>query len=234
MELVKQHWTKKDIDEFYNFEQTLIGTEKECVWEQKIVNTKLKCYGKTSSKAKEVAKQIKKGNFCEFVDNLRVKTHFDSLIKAFLICQIKDFEVFEEKLTTFVETIDNWASCDTLKFQKCDKDKLFELSKKYLISEKPFVRRVGLNIFFELVKYPEFDKKCFAVLDSLKNEKEYYVNMCASWLLCEYFVKRRDKTLEYFKNSKTNSFIINKAISKCRDSFRVSPADKNLLLKYKK
>ena len=30
-----------------------------------------------------------------------------------------------------------------------------------------------------------------------------------------------------------NKFTINKAISKCRDSFRVSEEDKNLLLKYK-
>lgn len=234
MNLIKAHWTKNDIAEFYEFEKTLIGDEKSCKWEQKIVNTQLQCFGKTSSKAKEVAKQIKKGNFCEFVDNLCVKTHFDSLVLAFLICQIKDFELFEEKLTTFVQTIDNWASCDTLKFAKYDKHKLFALSQKFLASKKPFVRRVGLNIFFELVKYPEFDKKCFAVLDSLQNENEYYVNMCGAWLLCEYFVKRRDKTLEYFKNNHTNSFIINKAISKCHDSFRVSTEDKKLLSTFKK
>ena len=43
-----------------------------------------------------------------------------------------------------------------------------------------------------------------------------------------------EKTLNYLKDSKLNSFVINKAISKCRDSYRINNEDKKLLLNYKR
>ena len=57
--------------------------------------------------------------------------------------------------------------------------------------------------------------------------------MAVSWLLCELFIHNREETLYYLNNNKLNKFTINKMISKCRDSFRVSDQDKELLLKYK-
>ena len=133
----------------------------------------------------------------------------------------------------FVVTIDNWASTDTLSFKKRDKEKLFALAKKYLQDDKIFVRRTGVNIFFELIKDKNYLNYAFDILNSLKDEKEYYVNMCGAWLLSFCFIGYRDETLEFFKNNSTNAFIINKGISKCRDSFRVSKEDKDLLLKFK-
>ena len=41
------------------------------------------------------------------------------------------------------------------------------------------------------------------------------------------------KRLKYLENHKLNDFTINKTISKCRDSFRVSKEDKEFLLKYR-
>ena len=38
--------------------------------------------------------------------------------------------------------------------------------------------------------------------------------------------------MQFFENNHTNKFIINKAISKCRDSFRVSQEDKEILKNY--
>ena len=58
--------------------------------------------------------------------------------------------------------------------------------------------------------------------------------MINAWLVCELFIKRREKTLKFLQNNRLNSFTINKAISKCRDSFRVSNADKKMLLDFKK
>lgn len=233
MNLVIDNWTSEDIDNFHEYEKSFLGDEKACEWEQKIVNTKLKCFGKTSSKAKILVKEIKKGNFISFLNTIKIENHLDSLVCAFLINSIKDFDLFNSELNKFVLTIDNWASTDTLSYKKQDKDKLFELSKQYLKSNKPFVRRTGINIYFELIKDKKFLSSTFKMFDSLKNENEYYVNMCASWLLAECFAKYRAETFKYFKSNKTNSFIINKAISKCRDSFRVSKEDKDLLLKFR-
>lgn len=108
-------------------------------------------------------------------------------------------------------------------------NKLLTLSNALIKSKKTFVRRVGILIHFELIKDAKYLDNTFKLLDTLSEEKEYYVNMCAAWLLCECFAKYRNETLAYFKSNKTNNFIINKAISKCVDSYKVSFEDKTLL-----
>ncbi len=64
-------------------------------------------------------------------------------------------------------------------------------------------------------------------------EKHYYVNMIIAWLFAEAFIKQRAKTLEFLKSHRLNKFTINKGISKCRDSLRVSVEDKEMLIRYR-
>ena len=135
MEFVKDNWTKNDLDDFKEYLNSLKSSKHDCEWEQKIVNTKLECFGRTSTKARELSKQIKKGNYLSFLDNIKITTHLESLVCAFLISEIKDFETFEKELDKYVLTIDNWASCDTLRFKNKDDSKLLNLSKKYLNSQ---------------------------------------------------------------------------------------------------
>ena len=92
---------------------------------------------------------------------------------------------------------------------------------------------MGIRILFSYKNNDEYVDKIFKVLDKLYDESEYYVNMAIAWLLCELMIYNRDKTLKYLEHHNLNNFTINKAISKCRDSFRVSKEDKELLLKYK-
>ncbi|MPN55512.1 hypothetical protein SDC9_203196 [bioreactor metagenome] len=73
----------------------------------------------------------------------------------------------------------------------------------------------------------------FKIMNSFYNEDEYYVNMVVAWLFAECFTKQRQKTLEFLNAHRLNKFTINKGISKCRDSFRVSKEDKEMLLKYR-
>ena len=77
MEFIKDIWTKEDILDFKEFEKTLIGDKRDQDFEQRIVNTKYFCFGRTSGKAKEIVKQIKKGNYISFLDLIFVENHFE-------------------------------------------------------------------------------------------------------------------------------------------------------------
>ena len=57
--------------------------------------------------------------------------------------------------------------------------------------------------------------------------------MGIAWLLCELMIKRRKETLAYLKHHHLNTFVLNKFISKCHDSFRISTEDKELLKTYR-
>lgn len=233
MELKKDNWSRVDFEEFDEYVKSLKGDENDCAWEKRIVNTNLECFARTSSKAKDIVKELKKGNYIQFLDGVQIKTHLHSIVCAYLLNQMKQFEIYKKYLDKFVLSIDNWASSDVLKFTKISTEELKAISKEYLVSEKPFIRRTAVNIWFEIIRREGVCDEAFELLDKLKNEKEYYVNMCGAWLLAECMTKNRDKTIRYFENNHTNPFVINKSISKCRDSFRVSQEDKELLNQFK-
>lgn len=71
------------------------------------------------------------------------------------------------------------------------------------------------------------------VLNSTRHEG-YYVKMAVAWALQLCFVKQRDKTLILFQHNNLDDFTLNKALQKCRESFRVSTADKELLQSLKR
>lgn len=229
MELVKECWTKEDGKEFIMYLETLKNAEK-VEWTTNIVNTKMSVLAIKSPEIKALVKEIKKGDILSFLD-LELDNYYENtLINGSLIASIKDFDVMKKYLDRYSRKIDNWASCDTLKFNVKNNEKNFmNLSEEYIHSNLPFVRRVGMLILFNFIENDKYIDEVYRRLNLFENETEYYVNMMNAWLVCELFIKRRDKTLEFLKNNKLNNFTINKAISKCRDSFRVSEEDKEFL-----
>lgn len=231
---IKDCWKKQDINDFDEYLLCLQNKDR-ILWTTKIINTKQKVLAIKTQTLKNIAKEISKGNYLSFLD-LNINTFYENdIINGNLICKIKDFDLQKKYLDNYVSKIDNWASCDLLSFFiKGKEEKYFSLALKYLKNTKPFVRRVGFKILFEFVESEKYLKEIFNILNSFTNESEYYVNMIISWLVCELFIKQREKTIEFLKTNKLNAFQINKAISKCRDSFRVSKTDKEMLLKFRK
>ncbi len=231
MNLVKQNWTEKDVEPFQEYLKSFSKGEEKAMWEKRICNTSLPCLAVPSQIIKTLAKEILKGNYIEFLDLSIWENLSNTFINGYLICQIKDFSIFKKYLDSYVQKCDNWASTDTLKFKisKNNKNDFFNLSKIYIKSKKPFVRRVGLLILLKLLNFEEFTSETLKIADSFFDEKEYYVNMMNAWLICDAFIKYRDETLRLLQGKTLNKFTQNKAISKCRDSFRVSEDDKELL-----
>ena len=121
------------------------------------------------------------------------------------------------------------SRCESAQLQvQSVQDCLFELSKGLLLDERPFARRVGVRILFKYLDSFNIDKT-LALVKTMKSENEYYVNMCLAWLLCESFVKQREKTLAFLSLDNVSQFVLQKAVSKCCDSYRVTTIDKGIL-----
>lgn len=233
MDLIKEKWTKKDGIELIEYLESLKNSDK-IEWSKNILNTNMPVLAIKTKVIKDIIKNISKGNYLSLLD-LKLDKYFENTsINGSLICLIKDFNIMKQYLDDYILKIDNWASCDLLSFNVKGKEELFyNLSLEYIKSNMPFVRRVGLNILFKLLNYDEYADKIFSIMNSFYDEEHYYVNMMNAWLFCECFIKRREQTIKFLKNHKLNKFTINKGISKCRDSYRVSKEDKEMLLKYK-
>jgi 3-methyladenine DNA glycosylase AlkD len=236
MNLIKEKWTNDDIAVFLEYLKTFSKGEEKAVWEQRIVNTSLPCLALPSTEIDKIAKQIFKGNYISFLDLWIWKNHSTTLVFGKILNKIKDFEILKKYLIPYSEKADNWSTIDCLKFHftKENTADFIQISKTLIKSKYTFSRRLALIVLLKLLSFEDCSDICFDMLNNLTNEKEYYVNMAGAWLLAECMTRFRDNTIEYYKNNKTNDFIINKSISKCRDSFRISREDKDFLLKFKK
>jgi len=233
MELIKNNWAKKDVIELNNYLFSLRVEEKRA-WSKNILNTNMDVLALPTPIIKDISKQILKGNFLSLLDFENDEYYESTAINGYLITKIDDFNLMKRYLDIYSKKIDNWASCDLLSFNTKGKEELyFLLTEEYIKSSYPFQRRIGLLILFDFITNNSYIKRIFEILNSFYEETHYYVNMMIAWLFCECFIKRREETLSFLKSHKLNKFSINKGISKCRDSFRVSIEDKESLLKYK-
>lgn len=233
IDLNKQIWTKKDGEDFNRLLLSMARADK-IEWTRRIVNTSMPLLALRAEEITALSKQIKAGNVLSFLDLDLCEYHENTMLNAKLISSLKDFDEFEKYLYMLIAHIDNWATCDTLSFGIWEKNKpkFLVLQQKLACDPRTFARRISVDMLFPLV-----DEENIAYIlnfvESLSEEKEYYVNMAAAWLICDCFIKRRAETLLCFESGRLNDFIVNKAVQKCRDSFRVSNADKDLLLKYR-
>lgn len=235
MELIKEKWTKSDGIEFQNYLK-IRQNEKKQDFSRKIANTNFPVLGIMTPELKKIAKKICKGNFISFLDLNLTEYYENLLINGFLIANIKDFNEFKTRLYDYGKIVDSWACCDLLKFDIKEKDRnnFFNLSLEYIKDNHIFIRRIGVILWFGLLKFDDCFEKISKNIGTLKNENEYYVNMALSWFIAECFIKRRNETIKLFNSNVLNTFVTNKSIQKIRESFRASDSDKQMLLKYKK
>lgn len=234
MELIKEKWDKENIAEF---QQVLRGFENPIKreWATNLLKTDLPVLCITTAVMKDIADKISKGNYLSFLDLMIWEYYENTSINGMLISKIKDFDTFKKYLDIYSSRADNWATCDLLTFHiKGNEQNYYDLTLEYIKSELPFRRRIGMYILFYFINDDNYINKIFDLLNRFEDEDNYYVNMMNSWILSECFTKQREKTLEYLKNNKLNKFTLNKGIQKCRESRRVSLADKDMLLKYKR
>lgn len=232
MKFLKEIWNESNIIELHEYLNTLdkVNSKER---ELRILNTSFSYIGVRNEPLKKISKEILKGNYKGFLNVNTPIYHEDFMINGNIINKIKDFNEFVKYLDEYLKYADSWAHTDVIKFNiKNNEENYFNLANKYLKSDKTYVRRMGVRILFNYCNNSYTDK-VFDLINQMYDEKEYYVNMCISWLLCDLMIKSRDKTMKYMDNHHLNKFVVNKMISKCRDSYRVSTEDKELLIKYR-
>lgn len=234
MNLRKEHWDNCDIGEYHDYLQSMRGRENERQFEKNIVGTKLDCLAIKSDIVKKIANELFLGNYIEFLSYWPWNNHTETLIIGCILNKLSDFKMFKKYLFKYANYCDNWATCDIIKpkLNQKNREDIYCLAKQYIKNKKPFVRRVGFKILFNFINDKIDD--LLKIFDEYNDENDYYVNMIIAWLICECFIKQREKTLAFLKNNNLNSFALNKSIQKCRESLRVNKDDKLMLLSLKK
>lgn len=198
---------------------------------------KLEPIGIRVPKLREIAKDLSKQNWQEFFENEKNLNAETVILKGLCLGYAKlSFDEFIKFLSQFFDMVESWAEVDisasSFKIIKKNMKKTFDFILPYLLSKDEYKARLATVI---LLDYFVCDDWIDVVLNTLQKISfgKYYIDMAVAWLLSVCFVKFRDKTLLLFQKKSLPKFVQNKAIQKCRESFRVAIEDKILLLNYK-
>ncbi len=225
-------WNEKAYNDFIKY---LVGIkdEKTKKFNEKIMHTKYEILGIKLPVIRTICKDINKTDYKEFFKYIKGKYYEEILIEGILLSYIKDNNEFLEYFNKFIYKIDDWSICDScINSYKIMKDNDFsDVAYSFILDSHEYIERVG---YVMLLNYYIDDEHIDTILSLCTKESDYYyVNMAISWLIAECFVKYRTKTLELLKSKKLSTFVQNKAISKIKESYKVSDKDKKIIDKYK-
>ena len=235
MELIRDIWSKNNYNEFIKYLFSIRDIKyRDFHSKLGVGNTVI---GIRTPILNSIAKDISKGNYIGFLELLKDDYYEEVTLYGLIVCNIKNLDESIKYLEVYKSRINNWASCDLF----CSNYKIVNKYKDYFLkyininisSNNFWIRRMCIVLIISYYIADNYLDNIFMLCDKY-NTSDYYLQMAVAWLISICFIKYRDKTIEYIKNNKLDDFTHNKAISKIRDSYRVSAEDKVFLNKLKR
>ena len=158
-------------------------------------------------------------------------TYYDeNILHALLVAEIKDYGTCVEEVERFLPYVDNWAVCDIFSpkvFVK-NKDRLISKIREWAASEHPYTCRFGMEMLMTHFMDEDFKPEYLEIPAAVHSE-EYYVNMMIAWFYATALAKQWDDTIGYIEEKRLAPWTHNKTIQKARESYRITPEQKEYL-----
>ena len=162
--------------------------------------------------------------------------YFDeNQLHAFLISEEKDYDRCIRRVEAFLPYIDNWATCDQLspKVFKKHKDELLTRIRMWMKSDHTYTIRFAIGMLMQHFLDEDFDLQYPDMVAQIRSE-EYYVNMMIAWYFATALAKQYEAAVSYLETQKLDVWTHNKAIQKARESYRITPEQKEYLKSLKR
>ena len=178
-----------------------------------------------------LAKQFAKDeNIYVFIQNLPHKYYEENNLHAYILEQIKDFDLCVSAVDEFLPYINNWATCDSMKpkvFAK-NTDRLLPYIEKWLCSGHTYTVRYAILMLMTHFLHDKFDIKFLERVAQIQSE-EYYINMMIAWYFATALAKQYDSALPFIEQKRLPAWVHNKTIQKAIESYRITKAQKEYL-----
>ena len=187
--------------------------------------------GVKTPELKALAKEFgKRPDIGDFLQDLPHRYFEEKQLHAFLIAGTRDFDTCMAETERFLPHIDNWATCDQLSpkvFQKRSRDLLPHV-EEWIGSGRTFTVRFGvlclMRYFLDADFAPEYPDRVADIRSG-----EYYVNMMRAWYFATALAKQYETITPYLENHRLDVWTHNKTIQKARESYRITPEQKDYL-----
>ena len=209
------------------------GDEKYRVFNESLMPGTANTYGVRAPVLRAIARDLLSRDWRGFLDAARDDTHEEILLQGLVVagapCELPEKLVL---LRAFIPKIHNWAVCDmtaaSCKWRASDLSAVWDLLEPDLTAPEEFRVRFAAVLLLDYFWDDAWIDRALAAYRRVTHSG-YYVTMALAWGLSVFFVKQREKTLPLLEQRVFSPAVHNKAIQKCRESFRVSEADKAYL-----
>ena len=218
-EIRKELYLLQDI-KYLDFQRKLIPTAKP----DTVIGVR------TPELRKYAKKLVNQENIQEFLHDLPHRFFDENQLHAFIISEIKDYDLCMRELLSFLPFVDNWATCDQLspKVFKKHRSELIQQIKTWIQSEQTYTVRFGIGMLMQHFLDEDFDPIYPKIVSNIESD-EYYVNMMIAWYFATALAKQYESVLPYLEERKLADWVHNKAIQKSVESYRISDEQKAYL-----
>lgn len=178
-----------------------------------------------------LAKQLyREQAFSDFLHDLPHKYFDENQFHAFLISEMKDYELCMDELNRFLPFVDNWATCDQMspKVFKRHKAALLGQIRVWLSSERTYTVRFAVGMLMQHFLDEDFDLSYPKLVLNIHSE-DYYVKMMIAWYVATALAKQYESILPFLENQSLEKWTHNKAIQKALESYRIKDDQKEYL-----
>ncbi|MCQ2406231.1 MAG: DNA alkylation repair protein [Oscillospiraceae bacterium] len=179
-----------------------------------------------------LAKEIyKSGDYEAFLSDLPHKYYDEINLHGFIVSGLPDYDEVISRLDALLPYIDNWASCDLISPKKAfgkNRPRLIEDIKRWMSSKEAFTIRFGIEMLMSFFLDDAFSPRYLEWVSVIRSE-EYYVNMMKAWFFATALAKQYEATIPFIENHALDDWSHNKAIQKARESYRITPEQKEYL-----
>lgn len=166
----------------------------------------------------------------EFLKALPHIYYEENNLHGFLLEKIKDYDTCMGEMKKFLPYIDNWATCDGVapKVFGRHKEELIKEIPGWLESGQTYVIRFGVNMLMRFFLDEDFKPEYAEKVAAIRSE-EYYVKMVVAWYFATALAKQYDAVIPFLEERCLENWTHQKTIQKARESYRISPAQKEYL-----
>ena len=166
------------------------------------------------------------------------ETFEEVLLRGMLIGKVKTDPARRlELVRQFVPCIHNWAVCDSfcagLRDARIYKEEYFSLIQEYAGSDREFEARFAAVLLLTHFNQPEELDRCFEAYRRIR-QPDYYAWMGVAWGYSVFAVTDFEKTIAAMEAAGLPDAVWNKALQKMRESYRITPEQKNWAAQHKR
>ena len=162
---------KKQDKKYAEFQAKLILTvDKRTIIGVRTPELKMMAKEMLKGSRNAVSTEILPNEVEKFLGELPHKYFDENQLHAFILSEMKDFDICIKRVNEFLPYVDNWATCDQLspKCFKKDKEVLLKYINKWIKSKNPYIIRFAIGMLMSHFLDGDFDEKYLKMVADVK------------------------------------------------------------------